>query len=309
MKTEDKGNALFTYMARCKNAATAILHSDSMILNEVNNPTVDNRVNLHFWDSRIEIGEQCPYNLGDNLSETIVSWMLEKRGLSLNTSINKTKHLYAIGSIITMGYQNATIWGSGILEPLSRVRRFFNSAECRHLDIRAVRGPKTRKVLQSIGHNCPAVYGDPALLLPLLYQTNEVDLDKKLEYFIIPHFSKEMEYAEKYGRSFIGSMITNDYSNLINQISTSNKVISGSLHGIILSEAYGIPAIFLRDRAAYKDFKYEDYYQSTGRDNFTYATTIEEAIDMEPMPLPTNIKELQDGLLASFPYDLWLNDM
>ena len=309
MRTEYKGNALFTYMARCKNAAIAILHPDKMILNEINNPTVDNRVNLHFWDSRIEIGEQCPYNLGDNLSKTIVSWMLGRNRLSLDTCINGKKHLYAVGSIITMGYQNTTIWGSGILEPISRVRRFFNSAICRQLDIRAVRGPETRNLLKRIGHNCPEVYGDPALLMPLIYHPNVLGQKPDKEYFIIPHFTKEQEYVEKYGRSFMGTMITNDYSGLINQIVNSKKTISGSLHGIILSEAYGVPAIFLRDRGAYKDFKYLDYYKSTGRETFTYARTVEEAIEMDPMPLPSNLRELQDGLIASFPYDLWLNNM
>lgn len=307
MKTEDKGYALLTYMARCKNALEAILFPDSMILNEVGNPTIDKRVNLHYWNSKIEIGDNCPYNLGDNLSEIIVTWMLEKKGLSLNTKVRAKKHLYAVGSILSMGYQNATIWGAGFLEPLSNVRRFFHSSKCRKLDIRAVRGPVTRELLLSIGHKCPEIYGDPALLLPLIYNPEEIEEHR--DFLIIPHFSKEEEYVKKYGRSAIGTMKTNDYEMIIKQIKSSKKVISGSLHGIILSESYGVPAIFLRDRAAYKDFKYEDYYQSTGRRQFSFASSIEQAIEMDPMPLPKNIKELQECLLDSFPYDLWLDNM
>ena len=82
-------------------------------------------------------------------------------------------------------------------------------------------------------------------------------------------------------------------------------VISGSLHGIILAEAYGVPVIFLRDREPDKDFKYNDYYASTNRDNYKYASSVEEAFTMQPETLPDNMCDLQRGLIESFPYDLW----
>ena len=37
-------------------------------------------------------------------------------------------------------------------------------------------------------------------------------------------------------------------------------VISSSLHGIILAETYGIPAILLMDKVTNNMFKYNDYY-------------------------------------------------
>lgn len=229
--------------------------------------------------------------------------MLGLRGLSLDTPIQKKKHLYAVGSIISMGYQNTTIWGSGFLQPLSKVRRFFLHHPLRKLDIRAVRGPVTRQLLMETGHSCPEVYGDPGMLLPKLYNPT-IDIGVN-EFLIIPHFSKEEEYRKKYGDANIGTMVTNDYKRLVNQIVSAKKVISGSLHGIIIAEAYGVPTVFLRDRAAYKDFKYDDYYASTLRPDYRFALSIEEAIGMEPMPLPTNIAQLQDGLIRAFPYDLW----
>lgn len=306
MKTKNNGNQSLTYLERCYRAAKAILHPDSMILNEVGNQPQSNRVNLHYWDSRIEMGDSFPYNLGDNLSEPIVEWMLQRKGLKLEADINfeggGLRHLYAVGSIISLGYQNATIWGSGILQPLSSVRKFFHSSIFRKLDIRAVRGPLTRDLMLKLGHKCPKVYGDPALLMPLIYQPKNTI--KQNRYLIIPHFSKEKEYSDKVGDSHIGSMITNDYAGLLDKICVSEKVISGSMHGIILAEAYGVPAIFLRTRAAKKDFKYKDYYLSTNRE-FRYASSLEEAIDMEPMALPENIAQLQEGLIKSFPYDLW----
>lgn len=305
MKTQYHSSKLMTDLGRCYNASKAILRADTMILNEIGNPTFDNRVNLHFWDARWEIGEHCPYNLGDNLSELIVEYMLQVGGVDVNTEIKGKKHLYAVGSIIAMGYQNATIWGSGILQPLSTIRRFFNSSFCRTLDIRAVRGPITRDLMLKMGHKCPEVYGDPAILMPSIYKPKK--LVQKSKYLLIPHFSKEMEYRGKVGIKSMGSMITKDYASLLDKIANTEKVISGSLHGIILSEAYGIPALFLRDRAAYKDLKYKDYYESTNRNEFKYATTLEEAIDMPPMPLPQNLQQLREGLIKAFPYDLWID--
>jgi len=305
MKTLEKHLKLFTLLARIRNAADAIMHSDKMILNNINRPSLDGVVNLHYWDSSIEIGEDCNHNLGDDLSPIIVNYMLDRNSLSLRMPIDGKKHLYAVGSIISMGYQKATIWGSGFLEPLSSVRRIFHHRFLRKLDIRCVRGPETRKVLVELGHSCPQVYGDPAMLLPLVYRPKAVE--KTIDYLLIPHFSKEKEYKEKIGGGNFGSMITNDYRPLIDKICSSKLVISGSLHGIILAEAYGVPAIFLRDRDAKKDFKYNDYYASTLRPAYKYASTIEEALKMEPMSLPPNIKELQTNLIDSFPYDLWRN--
>ena len=50
--------------------------------------------------------------------------------------------------------------------------------------------------------------------------------------------------------------------------------------------------------------KYVDWYRSTGRENFKFAKTIEEALSMEPMNLP-ELSSMRKKLMDSFPYDLW----
>lgn len=83
----------------------------------------------------------------------------------------------------------------------------------------------------------------------------------------------------------------------------ANCYFHSSLHGIILAEAYGVPAVFL----AGKDFglfKYIDYYMGTGRDIMVYARSIEEALAITPMPLP-ELNDMQKALLNVFPRDMW----
>lgn len=305
MKSKTYKSRLLTLFVRCYNAAKGILFADKYILNVISSRSKPNVVNLHYWNSSLEIGDECKNNLGDDLSEVIVSSVLAKKGLSLDTRVRKKKHLYAVGSIVSMGYQSATIWGSGFLEDLSWIRRLVHRSPFRKLDIRAVRGPLTRELLLKLGHECPEVYGDPGILLPYVYSPS--DVQKEEEYIIIPHFTKDKEYRERYGEDHIVSMITKDYKQVIDRICSAKKVISSSLHGIILAETYGTPAVFLKDRGDNKDFKYLDYYSSTLRPNYKYAKSVEEAINMEPMFLPSNINELREKLLEAFPYDLWNN--
>ncbi|KWW25821.1 MAG: exopolysaccharide biosynthesis pyruvyl transferase ExoV [bacterium F082] len=281
------------------------LHRNDYILCNKTMPTSKNVVNLHWWDSSTEeTWGDFKYNLGDNLSTIIVSYMLQRRGLSLETKVRNTAHLYAVGSILQYGYQNATVWGSGILRNLYRRERLFQTYPLRRLDIRAVRGPLTKDYLVKLGHKCPEVYGDPAILMPLIYQPTD-NLHMKTDFVVIPHFSKNSFYVKEYGEEHIVSMITDDYKNVLDRIYNARLVISGSLHGIILAETYGVPSVFLRDRAADRDFKYSDYYQSTLRNNYIYASTVEDAMKIDPMSLPSNLDDMRDGLIKTFPYDLW----
>ena len=84
------------------------------------------------------------------------------------------------------------------------------------------------------------------------------------------------------------------------------KVVSSSLHGIILAEAYGIPAVFLSEGRSEEILKYYDWYFSTGRSNVRMANTLVEALDMEPMEVP-DLSKMQESIMEAFPYDLWEN--
>ncbi|MCC8163606.1 MAG: polysaccharide pyruvyl transferase family protein [Lachnospiraceae bacterium] len=176
----------------------------------------------------------------------------------------------------------------------------YKWARFRKLDVRAVRGPETRRVLCRLGYDCPEIYGDPACLLPLFY--HPANREKKHAVSVILHHSvKDAVLPEGIHRI---SMCTTDYKSVINEIVSSEVIISGSLHGIILAEAYGIPAVLLKDREPFELLKYKDYFSSTDRNGFRIANSIQEALNMEPNELPC-LGEMQERLLKCFPVDLW----
>lgn len=242
------------------------------------------------------------YNLGDALGAIIVEWMLAKRGLKIDQEVKGRKHLNCVGTNIFSSYQNATVWGAGgaMRELRNSTAKVLNTYPFRRLDVRAVRGPMTRELLLKYGQKCPEVYGDPAILMPLIYQP---ETKKKInEFLIIPQFMGEKEIREKYPVYPMESMNTNDYKRVVDAIVHSKKVITSSLHGIVLAETYGVPAVFFKTLKG--DFKFRDYYSSTGRYDIKFAESLDEAFEMEPLPLP-DFSALQQGLLGSFPYDLW----
>lgn len=251
------------------------------------------KVNLEWWSEK--------ENLGDELAPIIYKWMLGKKEILPTQEIKETKHLLTVGSVIGMGNFNATIWGSGI-HTLRTAKITIEKENFVRYDIRAVRGPITRSILLLAGYDCPKVYGDPAVLMPLIYGGKREKI--KTDVSIIKHITNDTSREEK-GYPYI-RMNTTDYRKVIDQIVNSKKIISSSLHGIILAEAYGIPAVFLNSGMDNEKMKFFDWYLSTGRTEIKVANSLDEALHMKPMSLP-NLNGMRMKLIRSFPYDLWEN--
>ncbi len=267
-------------------------HRDEIILSDFSRKTQNNSVNIHYWRTK-----ENQDNLGDFLSKIVVEYyaanLISNRDCS---SVKGIRHIYAIGSILGFGCQRAVVWGSGLLMPY---RLYFERLLLAKPDVRCVRGPKTRDELLKLGISCPEIYGDPAILMPEIYQP---DCSKKeYDILLITHFSQNNIIDGKMHRI---DMLTQDYKFVIDEIVKSKKIISSSLHGIILAEVYNIPAVLWLPCGSSK-FKYEDYYLSTGRSDIIIAESLEEALRITPMTPPHCFEEMRKKLKATFPVDLW----
>lgn len=207
-------------------------------------------------------------NWGDDINIFFLQSITDLRVHVLTNS-----HLYkfliptnysCIGSVI--GYftnKKTIIWGSGLVSsdmPVTYVPK----------KICSVRGYLTRKVLLERGINCPPIYGDPALLISLFYKPN---VEKKYKLGIIPHVvDSNNEYlkafVEKHQDVLIISMSNySDWHEIPDSICSCEKIISSSLHGLIVSDSYNVPNLWVKfsDQIVGGSFKYLDYFSSVGR--------------------------------------------
>ena len=205
------------------------------------------------------------------------------------------KQMLAIGSILHTASDGAVIWGSGLNGTVPEGFHNYDS-----LDVRAVRGPVTRQYLLAKGIKVPEIYGDPGLLISHLH-AGRFPRQSEYNLGIVPHYSD---------LSFIkdalpdGSFVINplrSWNEVVSDIVRCDRIISSSLHGVVVAESYGIPATLIRISENESPLKYVDYYAGTGRD-LTYCTSIGEALVKKSWIPP--IFDV-DSLMNSFPYDLW----
>lgn len=248
-------------------------------------------VNVNYWKESS--------NLGDSLAPLIVNYMLNNKKIQPDKIVEKTLHLYTVGSVLTAGIQDCTVWGSGILNAKLSYR-----LKNRVLDVRAVRGPFTRAILMDYGFVVPEIYGDPAIILPEIYtprlksQTTKIGLILHKDYDISKiedGFDTDCDIVKL-------NICTENYREFIDIISSMKMVISSSLHGIIIAEVYGIPAVLLKPQV--DTLKYYDYYYGTGRLNFPVVSTLAEAKKVKPAYIP-DFSEMRKTLKKTFPYDLY----
>ncbi len=211
-------------------------------------------------------------NVGDILNYTLVKGLTGKRVIQVSSKSYLHKHYFVIGSLLDRANRNTEVWGSGFISKNS-------SCDEPPRKVYAVRGPKTRELLLNQGIEGPEVYGDPALLMPYLFNPK---IKKSYSLGIIPHYvDKQNPCFEKFKNDtdclVIDIQDPNPYNFLIKLLSCE-VILSSSLHGIILADAYGIPSQWIRvsDKVLGGDFKFQDYYLSVNRKQRHFSMNIEE---------------------------------
>ena len=192
-------------------------------------------------------------NFGDILTPAILNYFDIEYSFVKNY---READAICVGSIARRAGVETKVFGSGIISKSDRVTP--------NADWKFVRGPYTRERIRFFGGNCPEIYGDPALLLPLIVKPSV----KKYEVGIVPHNVDYNFIAEKFQDHNIIGLGTRNYTNVIDKITQCESVISSSLHGIICAHAYGIPAAWVKPNQKLKgdNIKFEDYFASVDVD-------------------------------------------
>lgn len=218
-----------------------------------------------FWYSRPHLNRGNITNFGDELSYLLiqkisgknVKWIYPLKQNFLQKKISS--HILGIGSILHFSADNSKVWGSGLIE-----KKSF-AADAKYF---AVRGKYTRRELLNRGYEIPEIYGDPGLLTPLYYPNNYL---KKFKIGIIPHYVEFDEiYAwyikNNFSKEFLMIDLRNPVELVLKQINECDIIISSSLHGIIIPQAYRVPTlrVSFTDKILGDGIKYQDYFDSVG---------------------------------------------
>ncbi len=214
-------------------------------------------------------------NLGDNLSTYLTRKISGQEVRNVNVPPKGEPVYGTIGSILEWIPPFCDVWGLGYMREQSRVAK-------KPFTIHAVRGKLTRQHLIEQGFDCPEVYGDPALLLPRYYTPR---VEKRYELGVVPHYVDwdlpELEFFRKRSGALMIN-VRDDVETVIDNINKCGYIISSSLHGLIVADAYGIPCQWKEwsDNVVGKGFKFRDYF------------TVRDHVDLDKLMAACPFKEI-----------------
>lgn len=257
--------------------------------------TIIQGVEVFHWNPRRRlipgrIGRMLPRgrrvnNFGDMLGPPLV------RTLAPGREGTSPARLFTVGSILHYARDGDVVWGSGINGKVPE-----DAFTAKELDVRAVRGPLTADFLRRRGIQVPEVFGDPGAVAPAFHAITRADSPRH-DVLSLPNL-----HDEKAWRSLPGFLSPRrPHIEVMRTIAESRRVITSSLHGVIVAEALGVPVSLVRPGAE-SLFKYEDYFEGTGRKLPRVHDSHTEALRADPMETP---RMRLEPLLESFPRDLW----
>ena len=269
-------------------------------------------------------------NFGDLLGRSLVEYLC---GLHMCNQPLGAADIVSVGSLLQglscrFAQAQATaaplhVWGSGFLHPVELGKPPVKGRVVFH----AVRGRNTLAQLRETGLVDPGeaiALGDPGLfyadLVPGVEKTK-----KEFDVAIVPHHLDSEEFkavadelaSQGLSVKFVDVRHANPMQ-VVRDIAASRKVLSSSLHGIIVADSLGIPNGrivvdgFETDEERMRnesDYKFSDYYSAFGLECPEHISlselkrsprkTIESMVDFVPQK---KVEECKRNLLAAFPF-------
>lgn len=246
-------------------------------------------------------------NFGDELTPPLVERIIGKRVI---WAAPDRCDLVGAGSVVQMilrkqGVNQPRVWGSGF------IRAAVDGEQPARLDLLAVRGRSTLGRVENLSGREIAL-GDPGILAPLLV---EGTVRKRYSLGVIPHYHDVSSPVVGWMRSLGSGVRVIDVGwtpqEVAREIASCDAVISSSLHGLIFSDALGVPNAHIRlgDKVKGGLYKFHDYYSAypvvdryreymvpTGG-----PASLTAAVDavVDRYAEPTGLHDLQQGLVTA----------
>jgi pyruvyltransferase len=255
------------------------------------------KIKVYVWDDVPNWGDQLGFHLFKHFLGHLNVQQVNKIG---------NADIVGIGSTISHipSDWSGVIAGSGLLKP-----RQWKTPNARIVGVRG-------KLTMANSNNLhPGFVGDPALITPDVINPEfapyyDKDPHGRADIGVLPHWS---DTALKYDSRFLGPWKTKLISpfqhpyDVIRQIMSCDKLVTSSLHGTIIADAYGIPRRIVPSwtmlNSPYEGgmFKFEDYMSAL---DMSYHPEVLEKADQTTVAKVQNdifnvYLELRSNLLPS----------
>lgn len=222
----------------------------------------------------VAIPEHMCWFAGDNSGDLIGPYLYEKWQGKAPTACKhpRSPHgplfLLTCGSIFQWSSSRAIVWGTGVVVKSGSIAKSHMLQ--RPHTVHAVRGHITAAALTNIGVECPRVFGDPALLLPLVHTppvsllNGDANAQQQLRIGLVPHHVDYTNVARLFANvpNVVVIDICRPPEEVVNDIVLCTHTLSSSLHGIIYSHTYGIATAWSKSikRLCGDNCKFPDHY-------------------------------------------------
>lgn len=205
-------------------------------------------------------------NFGDALSPVMVA-LLSGRQIRRVPTRSRSLRMAAVGTI-GHGFAEGEVWfwGTGCSSwknpsaPLDERVPFTVPPQSKFV-VTATRGPVSEQLLAGPDGHKPGVYGDPVWILPQFYRPQ---VEKKWKIGAILHLSELKDRSpvaiprDNIRRFDIPAELADDVhlittcapismqaiGDKIDEILACERIVSTSLHGMVIAESYGIPCLY-----------------------------------------------------------------
>lgn len=187
-------------------------------------------------------------NFGDDINPYFFQRLL---GRPVRFVRRTEAHILGIGSVLNASASVSVVVGSGLLAP--ELAPGHSVAR-----IVSLRGHLTA---EAIGFD-PGYYGDPAVLVSRLFPRQQTGMCRL---GVIPHHTRAAVCRRLIGRDTLFIDPAWHPLKVLDAINQCCGILSQSLHGLVIADAYGIPNGWLAPEEGMigGEFKFADYYGTT----------------------------------------------